>query len=184
MPVKAPVPGDEFLDLEAQMSVVSVEREIDAPVPKVWAALSDFGGVHRYHSAVERSPINEGTPSSGVGSERTCHLYDGNHVQERVTESVPEQKLSVEIFETSMPLKSAVGTFTLSPTPSGGTQVELSMDYVVKYGPAGKLMDVLMVKRMLTPNLNRMLAGLDHHLETGETVEEGWAPAQPVRAAA
>lgn len=163
------------------MSVVNATREIKAPASKIWAALSDFGGIHLYNASVDRSPINEGTPPSGVGSERTCHLYDGNHIQERVVESVDEEKLAVEIFETSMPLKSALGVFTLVPTPSGGTRVTVSMTYVVKYGPIGKLMDVLMVKRMMGPSMSGLLAGLDHYVTTGNTISKGWTPETQAR---
>jgi hypothetical protein len=159
------------------MSSVTVSRETARPVSQVWSALSDFGGVHRFSAGVESSPINPGTPSSGVGSERNCQLYDGNHIQERVTESIEEQKLGIEIFETSMPLESAAGTFTLSPTPSGGTRVSMEMNYVVKFGFVGRLMDSLMMKKMMTASLDGMLAGLDHHLTTGETVGKGWKAA-------
>ena len=158
------------------MAVITVSRETARPLSQVWSTLSDFGGVHRFSAGVETSPINPGTPSSGVGSERTCHLYDGNHIQERVTESIEGQKLGIEIFDTSMPLETAQAAFTLSPTPTGGTTITMTTDYVVKFGPLGKLMDALMMKKMMTANLNGLLAGLDHHLVTGETVGKGWRP--------
>ena len=166
------------------MSVVIASREIAAPVSKVWATLSDFGGIHRYNASVESSPINEGTPSSGVGAERTCHLYDGNYIEERVIESIDEKKLTIEIFKTSMPLKESHGVFTLTGLPDGGTRVDVSMHYVVKYGPLGMLMDILMMKRMLGPAMERLLAGLDHHISTGETVAKGWTPSTRNRDAA
>jgi len=167
-----------------EMSVVNASREVEAPVSRVWATLADFGGIHRFNASVDRSPINEGTPPSGVGSERTCHLYDGNRIQERVVESVEEEKISIEIFETSMPLKSGLGVFTLVPTANGSTRVTVSMSYVVKYGPVGKLMDVLMVKRMLGSAMSRLLAGLDHYVTTGETIGNGWKPDEAARHAA
>lgn len=158
------------------MSVVSASREIPAAVSEVWATLADFGGIHRYNAGVDRSPINEGTPSSGVGSERTCHLYNGGHLQERVVESIEGEKLSIDIFESSMPLKSANGTFTLAPISGGGTRVTVSMEYEVKYGPIGVVLDFLVVKRMLGPSMHQLLAGLDHYIATGELIEKGWKP--------
>ncbi len=159
------------------MSTFSVNRIIDAPVDAVWEALSDFGSVHRYSAAVESSPITEGTPSRGVGSERVCHLYDGNHIAERVTGSVEKQQLSINIFESSMPLKSADGVIDLLPTANGGTQVTMTMTFVAKFGPLGWLMDKLMMKRAMTASLNGMLAALDHHVTTGEDIGKGWKPA-------
>ena len=166
------------------MSIVTASREIAVPVSKVWATLSDFGGIHRYNASVESSPINEGTPSSGTGAERTCRLYDGNHIQERVVESVNEEKLTIEIFETSLPIKNSHGTFTLTSLPAGGTRIAVSMHYVVKYGPIGMLMDFVMMKRMLGGGMSGLLAGLDHHISTGETIEKGWTPGKLVRDAA
>jgi len=158
------------------MSTISVSREIPASVSEVWAVLADFGGIHRYNASVERSPINKGTPPSGVGSERTCQLYDGNHLQERIVESIEERKLTIDIFESSMPLKSAQGVMTLEPLSPRMTRITTSMEYDVKYGPVGVVLDRLMVKRMLEPGLNMLLAGLDHHVMTGETIGEGWKP--------
>ncbi len=156
------------------MTTITLNRTINAPVETVWDALSDFGSVYRYSANVESSPVNEGTPSRGVGSERVCHLYDGNHIEERVTGSVDKEQLSIKIVGGSMPLKSADGVFDLLPTPSGGTQVTMTMTYVAKFGPLGWLMDKLMMKRAMTGSLNGLLAALDHHLITGETIEKGW----------
>ena len=158
------------------MSVITVSRKLSAPVAKVWEVLSDFGGVHTWSAGVEESPINDGTPTSGVGSERNCQLYDGNHIQERVTQSIELKQLSIEIFETSMPMKRAEAVFALSPAPGGGTDVKVTMDYTVKYGPIGAAMDVLMMRRMMTGTFNNLLASLDHHVTTGEAIGKGWKP--------
>ncbi len=158
------------------MADITVTRETTAPVSDVWAILDDFGGIHRFSAGVERSPINPGTPSSGVGSERNCVLYDGNNLQERVTASVEGKKLDIEIFQTSMPIKDASGGFTLAPTPSGGTQITMRMQYTVKFGPLGMLMDAVMMKRMMTGSLDRLLAALDHHVVTGEEIGKDWTP--------
>jgi|GEM_PF-234958 len=158
------------------MALVTATREVRFPVSEVWTVLDDFGGIHRWSAGVEASPIIEGTPSSGVGAERNCALYDGNHILERVTESRENEKLSIEVVETSMPMKSAVAEFTLQPTAAGGTRVTMSMDYIVKFGPLGQLMDLMMMKRMMNATLGRILGALDHHLATGELVGKDWTP--------
>ena len=144
----------------------------------MWEVLSDFGSVHRYHPGVESSPINDGTPTSGAGSERVCHLYDGNHLTERVTDSVEGEKLVIEIIDSSMPMKSAAGVFDLRPIGQGKTEVTLTMQYVVKFGPLGAIMDKLLLERTMTRGLNALLAGLDQHVRTGETIGKGWKPAR------
>jgi hypothetical protein len=146
-------------------------------VEHVWAAIEDFGGVHRYSAGVEASPINPGTPAQGVGAERRCALYDGNHIQERVTESIEQRKLSIEIFDTSMPIKSAQASFELKASDDGGCMLSMTMDYVVKFGIVGKAMDALMMERAMTKSLTNLLAALDEHLQTGELIEKGWQAA-------
>jgi uncharacterized protein YndB with AHSA1/START domain len=159
------------------MSTISVVRNIPAPIDQVWEALSDFGGVYRYSAGVESSPITAGTPERGVGAERICHLYDGNHIEERVTGSIDKEQLSVKIVQSSMPIKSADGVFDLVSTAEGGTQVTITMTFVAKFGPLGWLMDKLMMNKAMTKSLAGMLAALEHHLATGEVVEKGWTEA-------
>lgn len=155
------------------MSKFSVNRTINAPLDAVWEALSDFGSVHRYSAAVESSPITKGTPNRGVGAERICNLYDGNHIEERVTGSVEKQQLSIKIVGSSMPLKSADAVVGLLPTANGGTQVTTTMTFVAKFGPLGWLMDKLMMKRAMAGSLNGLLAALDHYVTTGEDIGKG-----------
>lgn len=158
------------------MSVITVSRRVASPVASVWAALDDFGGVHRFAAGVESSPIIDGSPSCGVGAERSCKLYDGNYINERVTESIEYEKLAIEVFDTSMPIKTADATFTIAPAAGGGTHITMTMDYVVKYGPLGMAMDALMMRGMMTKQLDNLLAGLGHNLVSGEAIGKGWKP--------
>ena len=156
------------------MSAITVSRTLPFPVETVWEKLADFGGIHRFSAGVEHSPINAGTPATGVGAERNCKLYDGNNLQERITEFVVNERLAVEIFETSMPLAKAGGRFELKALPDGGTHLSMTMEYSVKYGPLGWMMDAMMMRRMMTNNLGNLLAALGHHMTTGENIEKGW----------
>jgi uncharacterized protein YndB with AHSA1/START domain len=158
------------------MSTIVVSRELPFSPKKVWKTLADFGGVHRFSAGVEASPINAGTPPTGVGSERNCRLYDGNHIQERITDFVEEERLALEIFDTSMPLERANAMFEVASTQAGCT-VTMTMDYVVKFGIVGRAMDAMMMRRMMTRSLGALLAGLDAHLATGEEIGQGWKPA-------
>lgn len=159
------------------MTTVTIERTIDQTLPTVWGAFADFGGVARFHPFVQRSPLGEGTPAQGVGAERVCHFYDGNHVRERVLRSEDMRSMEVEITEGSMPLRSAVALIELSPTSEGQTRVSMSMTYEPKMGVLGKVMDALMMRRKFGQMLGLVLAGLDEHLRTGQTIERDFRPA-------
>ncbi|MEM6990051.1 MAG: SRPBCC family protein [Myxococcota bacterium] len=158
------------------MSTLTISRTLRHSPEDVWSVLEEFGAIHRWSASVESSPINAGTPERGVGAERNCHLYDGNHIQERVTQVVEGRRLALEVFDTSLPVKSADAAFELSPTSDGGTELSMTFDYVVKFGLLGKAMDGLMLRRGMTASLSRLLAALDEHLETGAVIPNGWTP--------
>lgn len=158
------------------MGKFTVTRTLPFPTEKVWSVLADFGGVHHYSAAVETSPINEGTPESGVGAERYCTFYDGNFFEERVTEAIENKLLGVEIFATSAPMKSAHATFELVPAAGGGTQLSATMDYVVRFGLIGKMMDAMMMRRMMTKSFDGLLRGLEEYMTTGKDIGKGWRP--------
>jgi hypothetical protein len=145
---------------------------------RVWRALEDFGGVYRFSAGVESSPVNPGTPERGVGAERKCHLYDGNYIEERVTDSVEQKLLALDVIGTSMPMKSAHARFDLEETSAGGCDLSVTMEYVVKFGVVGKAIDSLMLERMMTKNFTVLLASLDEYLRTGVVIEKGWQPAR------
>lgn len=157
------------------MSQVTVSHNLSSPVATVWAKLADFGGVHRFAAEIESSPINSGTPSTGVGAERKCSLYDGNILQERITEFEENERLGVDVFESTMPLSTANARFELAPTP-GGCRLTLTFDYQVKYGLVGMALDAIMMRRMMTKNFGALLRALDEHLTTGQDIPRGWQP--------
>ncbi len=159
------------------MSIITVEHSYPQPPSEVFAALNDFAGVYRFHPALKSSPLVEGTPASGTGSERVCHMHDGNTLHERIVEAEADEWLKVEILDTSMPMSRGDGHFRLAPTSSGGTTVSLTMDFALTMGLLGKALDKLIMTRKFKTALKIMLAALEEHLTTGETIPKGWKPA-------
>lgn len=160
------------------MSTTTVYRTLPHNLPAVWEALSDTAGIHRFHPLIERSPLRKGSPATGVGSERTCYFYDGNHIAERVTGSDPLRSIEVEIVEGSMPLRCARARFDLEAGPAASTRVRMTMTYEPKFGVLGRLMDSLVMRRKFTGMMTLLVEALDEHLRTGETIERGFSPAR------
>lgn len=159
------------------MTVITVEQFVPRPRDEVFALLDDFGSIYRFNPVVETSPVPDGAKATGLGAERTCHFYDGNHIKERVTEHVPGERLVVDIYQGSMPLRHAIATFTLADAPNG-TLVTMQMDYALKGGVLGKVMDAVMVRRQFAANLAGLLAGLDAHMQTGDEVGKDYFKAR------
>jgi len=160
------------------MSLITITHTYPQSPSEVFAALNDFAGVHRFHPLLESSPLVDGTPASGPGSERVCQLYDGNTLHERIVEAELNKSLTVEIVDTSMPMAKGGGRFDLAPTAAGGTEVTMTMDFELKMGLLGKALDMLVVGRKFKGNLELLLAALGEHLDTGADIAKGWkAPA-------
>jgi len=160
------------------MSNIEITRHIPASPARVWAAFADFGGIHKFHPFVETSPMLSQN-ASGLGAERRCEFYDGNSVCERVVGVEEGTSMTIDIYEGSMPLERAEARIHLEPA-DGGTRVRFVMDYTVKWGPIGALMDVMMMRRKMRGMLGKVLAGLETHLETGAAIGQGGLPEMTV----
>ncbi|MEL6640751.1 MAG: SRPBCC family protein [Pseudomonadota bacterium] len=134
------------------MATVSVDRVIDAPVAEVWKSWDDFGNISVFHPLLKSSHLL-GAQQTGKGATRQCDLKDGNSIQERIIEYVPHERLVVDIYNGTLPLRRAIVTFVLTPMGQK-TNVKMSIEFAPKYGPMGALMVPLMKpqfrKMMLT----------------------------------
>ncbi|MEM7537604.1 MAG: SRPBCC family protein [Chloroflexota bacterium] len=155
------------------MAVITREIEINAPKAKVWDVLADFGNISRFNPSVPKSYLTSGQ-TSGVGMTRHCDLsmMSGASVEERVLEWVDGERMAIEIYdgEKMPPMRKAIAYLSVSER-NGKTFVTGTMDYTLKMGPLGRVMDAMMVKPQLGKTWEKLFAGLKHHLETGETVD-------------
>jgi uncharacterized protein YndB with AHSA1/START domain len=157
------------------MSLVSKSAIVRAPHSRVWEAIADVGQIAQWHPGVERSPVVS-NQRSGLGATRRVELYDGSSAVEEVTGLDEGRSLTVVMSEHSMPLSRGAATFVVEDAGDGTTRVTMSLDYEMKYGAFGWLMNNLMLRPIVGKLLSSMIAGLDHHLVTGEAIERGWKP--------
>jgi ribosome-associated toxin RatA of RatAB toxin-antitoxin module len=155
------------------MSQLPVTAIVRAPIDTVWNMVADVGTVADWHPAVQQAPVL--SPNRiGLGAKRRCEFYDGTSVVEEVVRLDEGRSLTVALSDFSMPLSRAEATIGLEPDGPERTKVTFTMDYDMKYGPAGWLMNATMLRPMMGKLLARVLAGLDHHLVTGENVGKDW----------
>ena len=153
------------------MSTFSEQIQIDAPKQEVWDVLADIGSIHVWHPGVKDSRVTtEG--EVGLGSERRCDLGGRTYLQESVVAWSPLQNMTIRILDTNTPFRTADIHFELHEE-GGATTVRVSPQYELKYGPVGKLMDVLMVRTMYRKGMRDLLAGLKRHVEAGLGVGVG-----------
>ncbi len=150
------------------MSKLSKRIRINTPAEKVWEVLADFGGVAKWNPVVAHS-VAITDANRGVGCERQCEVPGFGDVRERVTEWEEGRRLSYDLEGGAGPMKSLGGEFSLSPA-GDNTEVTMTLDFRVKFGPVGALMDRFIVRRQMRKQMALTLAGLKHHVETGEEV--------------
>ena len=153
------------------MHKVVVEREIRVPVAKAWQILDDFGGVHKYHPTVDKSPIDNGV-SRGLGAERVCHFGNGDQIKERITGYEAGEEYTVEIVDPgSFPLKTAEVRLSLRSVDEDRSRVRFEMSFQPKYGLLGWFMGATVMQTQLRKTIADILAGLERYARTGELVD-------------
>ena len=151
------------------MTAVSATKTVRAPRSEVWAVLKDFQAGDKFHPLVESvDPV--GDVAEGLHAGRRCNFYDGTSVVEKVTQWEDQRSFRVELSEFSMPLKSAASEMRLESIDADHTRVEIEMEMEVKWGFLGKIMGSVMMKPMMTKVFKQVLAGLEHHVRTGEFI--------------
>ncbi len=151
------------------MNQLSSAATVRAPITRVWETIADVGTIANWHPGVQRSPVLS-THRTGLGAVRRVELYDGTSAVEEVTSLDEGRSLTVTMSEFSMPLSHGAATFQVEADGDERTVVTMTMEYEMKYGPLGWLMNAIMLRPIIGKLLASVLLGLDHHLVTGNHV--------------
>lgn len=140
--------------------MTTIEHDVHAACApeRVWALLGDLEAVARYNPGVRRAAI-EGAPRAGVGAQRTCELAPKGRVLERVTAWEEGRALGLEVVESDWPIH-FMRWVTRLEADARGTRITQRLEYRVKFGPLGWLLDRVVMKRKLTAALDEVFARL------------------------
>lgn len=151
------------------MASVSSKIHIDAPKEQVWEVLADLGGIYKWNPGVSSSHYTS-EQTTGDGATRHCDLQNPRgYLEERALEWREGEGYVIDIYDSNLPIEKNLVTFSLA-AEGDGTTVTVTPDYKLKYGLLGSLLDRLFARRQLQKGFDAMLAGLKHHVETGELV--------------
>lgn len=138
---------------------------INAPPEKVWDVLADLEAVQFYNPVVEHaryiSPMKE-----GVGASRQCEMKPDGWVKERVVGWEPKEAITMELYESPWPVNFMRWRTSLVPE-NGGTRVSQNMEYELKFGPLGKLLDLIVMRRKLNKIIEDTFSNLKGYVEKG-----------------
>jgi ligand-binding SRPBCC domain-containing protein len=146
------------------MTVLENSIFIDAPPEKVWSVLSTLDVLERYDPGVQKSEVVSPT-REGLGSARRCDLEAGGWFKEKVTDFKPHEAIAFELFECTLPVRRLKHSYTLRGDGKG-TLVEQRMEYALKFGPVGTLLDALFVRKKWDAGVKGFFAGLKRYVET------------------
>jgi len=167
------------------MHEFEVQKVIDAPADRVWEVLDDFANTYVYHPIVERSRSVNGK-DRGLGARRMCTMYDGNSVQEEITDhDAANRRYRVEVVDHGpFPMKHMAVWFSVEPVEVDRSRVTYAIEMLPKMGPMGWLM----AKAMMIPKFKQMMGqlidGVEQHVQTGRLVEKDGALGAPLATAA
>ncbi len=128
------------------MAELSLTKRVKAPLDIVWAVWDDYGNVDKFHPLLSDSHIvaNESL-KTGIGAKRQCNLKDGkNWIREEIIEHTPNEKIVINAYDGTMPLKKAVVSFDFKAINAQETDVTVHMNFEPKMGVIGKIMAPMM----------------------------------------
>jgi len=131
------------------MKTVSVEEIVAASVEDVWSSWDTFGEVARFHPGIKTSRLLTGSAGSGVGARRQCDLSDGGKqfVREKIIAYDPPHRMVIDIYEATVPIRSAQATLKLTPMGADRTHVSMTMVFTPGIGPLGRIMSPMMASQ-------------------------------------
>ncbi|MBS1531499.1 MAG: SRPBCC family protein [Bacteroidetes bacterium] len=146
------------------MSRLNNNITINAPIEKIWQALSDIETLDQYDPTVKKSTALTPT-KSGLGAKRKVEMLDGkNWFEEVVTVSKPNETLTYELTACSFPVKKLKHTYSFE-ADNGMTKVNQVMEYHVKFGLFGRLLDILTIRKQSDAGIKLFLTGLKSYAE-------------------
>jgi hypothetical protein len=140
------------------MMVITHRFETSAPPEKLWACLSDLRLVQSYNPAIARAELPGGM-LSGLGALRACELKPKGKVLERVHVWEPGKALGLEIVESDWPITRMNWVTRIEPNGKGSI-LSQRLEYGMKFGPLGWLLNALVMQRNVTKNVGEALTGL------------------------
>jgi hypothetical protein len=130
---------------------------------RVWALLADLEAVQHYNPGVRHAAV-EGALRTGVGARRSCELLPKGRVVERVTHWEEGRAVGLELESHDWPVDFMRWVTRIEPD-ARGTRITQALEYQVKFGPVGWLLDQMVMKRKLTTSLDAVFASLARHAE-------------------
>jgi ligand-binding SRPBCC domain-containing protein len=151
------------------MTVLRNAIHIDAPPERVWAVLARLDALHEYDPGISKSEILS-KKHEGIGADRRCDMTAGGWFRERVTIWEPDRELEFTLDDCTLPVCKLRHHYRLI-RENGGTRVEQTQAYTLKYGAIGAVLDALFVRRKWDAGVKSFFAGLKRYVEARDAAQ-------------
>lgn len=145
------------------MTTLHHEVKINAAPEKVWNVLADLEAVQYYNPLVAKTRSTSEN-REGVGASRHCDFKPKGFSKEKVTDWIPARLLGMEVIDSSFPM-----IFTRWKThliaEDDGTRVTQDLEYGMKFGLVGELLNKLMMRKKYDGILAEIFTGLKNYVE-------------------
>ena len=146
------------------MATIHNEIIVNASVEKVWSILTDLELLEKYDPTVKKSTLIS-TEKTGIGAKRKVDMLDGkNWFDEKVTVFKPNEALTYQLTECSFPIKELRHSYDFERI-GNQTKVKQVMEYKVKFGLLGKLLDSMMIRKQSDGGIKKFFGGLKAYAE-------------------
>lgn len=146
---------------------------IDSPKQNLWTIVSDLGSIYKFNPRVTKSYYTT-TNTKGIDAARICELYPSGKIQETVKnwDEGTGFLLQIDPIEKAPPVKNFSGLFELNAINNNKTQVSITIDYEMKLGAIGLLLNNLIIRSKMEEGIKDLLEGLKIHSETGAEIKD------------
>lgn len=146
------------------MTTLHNEIVISAPIEKIWEALSVIDNLDKFDPTVKKvTVISSG--KSGLDAKRKVNMLDEkNWFEEKVTEYKTNEALKYQLTDCSFPIEGLTHSYSFEKMGQQ-TKVKQIMQYTVKFGLLGKLLDTLMIRKQTNSGIQKFFNGLKEHVE-------------------
>jgi uncharacterized protein YndB with AHSA1/START domain len=145
------------------VTVLKNTIHIQAPPERVWEVLAKLDALHEYDPGIATSALRS-EQRSGLGADRQCDIKSGGWFRERVTGWEPVRELELTLYDCTLPVRRLRHHYVLT-AEHGGTRVDQTQEYTLKYGLVGAVLDALFVKRKWDAGVKSFFAGLKQYVE-------------------
>ena len=140
------------------------EVTINAPIDKVWSILTDLELLDKTDPTVKKATLISDN-KTGLDAKRKVLMQDGkNWFDEKITVFKPNEELVYQLTDCSFPIKGLKHTYSFQKI-GNQTKVQQAMEYTVKFGLLGVLMDKTMIGKQFNSGINKFLTGLKTYAE-------------------